>query len=101
MVDIIYITHDYFQESTTAMESFPLTHLPLVQNGRHFADNIFQCIFVNEKFCISIKISLKFVPNPDSKVHGANMGPTWVLLAPDGPHVVPMNLPIRDVSNWQ
>ena len=25
--------------------------------------------------------------NPDSKVHGANMGPTWVLLAPDGPHV--------------
>ena len=24
--------------------------------------------------------------NPDSKVHGDNMGPTWVLLAPDGPH---------------
>ena len=24
---------------------------------------------------------------PDSKVHRANMGPTWVLLAPDGPHV--------------
>ena len=23
---------------------------------------------------------------PDSKVHGANMGPTWVLSAPDGPH---------------
>ena len=32
---------------------------------------------------------------PDSKVHGANMGPTWVLLAPDGPHVAPMNLAIR------
>ena len=31
---------------------------------------------------------------PDSKVHGANMGPTWVLLAPDGPHIGPM-LPIR------
>ena len=29
---------------------------------------------------------------PDSKVHWANMGPTWVLLAPDGPHVAPMNL---------
>ena len=26
---------------------------------------------------------------PDSKVHGANMGPTWVLSAPDGPHVSP------------
>ena len=24
---------------------------------------------------------------PDSKVHAANMGPTWVLSAPDGPHV--------------
>ena len=31
---------------------------------------------------------------PDSKVHGANMGPTWVLSAPDGPHVDPMNLAI-------
>ena len=33
---------------------------------------------------------------PDSKVHGANTGPTWVLSAPDGPHVGPMNLAIRD-----
>ena len=32
---------------------------------------------------------------PDSKVHGANMGPTWVLSGPDGPHVGPMNLAIR------
>ena len=32
---------------------------------------------------------------PDSKVHGANMGPTWVLAAPVGPHVGPMNLAIR------
>ena len=23
---------------------------------------------------------------PDNKFHGANMGPTWVLTAPDGPH---------------
>ena len=32
------------------------------QNGRHFADDIFRCIFVNERFCISIQISLKFDP---------------------------------------
>ena len=32
---------------------------------------------------------------PDSKVHGANMGPTWVLSAPDGPHVGLMNFAIR------
>ena len=32
------------------------------QNGRHFADDIFKCIFVNENVWIPIKISLKFVP---------------------------------------
>ena len=32
--------------------------------------------------------------NPVSKVHGANMGPTWVLSVPDGPHDGPMNLAI-------
>ena len=31
------------------------------QNGCHFADDIFKCIFMNEKFCILIGISLKFV----------------------------------------
>ena len=32
------------------------------QNGRHFADDTFKLIFVNEKVGISIKMSLKFVP---------------------------------------
>ena len=32
---------------------------------------------------------------PDNKVHGANMGPTWVLSAPDKPLVGPMNLATR------
>ena len=35
---------------------------PSGQNGRHFTDDIFICIFVNESFYILIKISLKFVP---------------------------------------
>ena len=34
--------------------------------------------------------------NPGSNVLGANMGPTWVLSAPDGPHVGPMNLAIGE-----
>ena len=34
--------------------------------------------------------------NQDGKVHGANVGPTWVLAAPDGPHVGSMNLAIRE-----
>ena len=29
--------------------------------------------------------------NPDSKVHGTNMGPTWGRQDPGGPHVGPMN----------
>ena len=32
------------------------------QNGRHFADDIFKCIFLNENAWISLKFSLKFVP---------------------------------------
>ena len=32
---------------------------------------------------------------PDSNVHVAHMGPTWILSAPGGPHVGPMNLAIR------
>ena len=40
-----------------------LTNLPHRQNGRHFADDSFERIFLNEKFCISIRISLKVVLN--------------------------------------
>ena len=32
---------------------------------------------------------------PDSKAHGANMGPTRVLSAPGGPHVGSMKLAFR------
>ena len=34
---------------------------PPGQNGHHFADDIFRCIFLSENICIFIKISLKFV----------------------------------------
>ena len=34
----------------------------LGQNGRHFTDDIFKCIFLNEKVGFVINISLKFVP---------------------------------------
>ena len=32
------------------------------QNGCHFTDDIFRCIFVNDRFCILIEISLKCIP---------------------------------------
>ena len=37
---------------------------------------------------------------PDSKVYGANMGPTWGRQDPGGPHVGPMNFAIWGVSHY-
>ena len=48
---------------------------------------------------------------PDSKVHGANVGPIWGRQDPGGPHVGPMNfaiwagfstrkVDIRELINW-
>ena len=57
----------------------------------------YMCDF-NIRFSSSIcQRSSALTGDPDNKVHGANMGPTWVLSAPDGPHVGPMNLAIRGV----
>ena len=39
--------------------------------------------------------NLRYVLYPDGKVLGAQVGPTWVLWAPGGPHLGPMNLAIR------
>ena len=36
---------------------------------------------------------------PDSKVHGANMGPIWGRQDPGGPHVGPMNFAIWVMEN--
>ena len=46
----------------TPMESSGFNSPPPGQNGHYFAHGIFRCIFVNEKFFILMKISLKFVP---------------------------------------
>ena len=35
---------------------------------------------------------------PASKVHGANVGPSWVRQDPGGPHVGPMNFVIWDMA---
>ena len=35
-----------------------------------------------------------WIVSPDSKVHGANMGPIWGRQDPGGSHVGPMNLAI-------
>ena len=39
--------------------------------------------------------------NPDSKVHGTNMGSTWGWQDPGGPHVGPMNFAIWESLWWE
>ena len=46
-----------------ACRSLCITTMRPRQNGRHFPDGIFKCIFLNGNVQISIKILLKFVPN--------------------------------------
>ena len=40
---------------------FVVNQFPSVQNGRHFAEDILKCIFMNEQLRILIQILLKFV----------------------------------------
>ena len=47
---------------SSAASSVRLLPPTLGQDGHHFVDDIFRCIFLNEKFCIWVGISLKFVP---------------------------------------
>ena len=42
-----------------------------------------------EPLCLAIPAAIHI---PDSKVHGANMGPTWVMSVPDWPRVGPIHL---------
>ena len=54
------ISHIFLQNSIP--NNFPVNSSPPEQNDRHLADDILKCIFMNEKFCILIQISLMFVP---------------------------------------
>ena len=54
----IYPGHRFCRQTA----SYNLNTLRPRQDGRHFADDTFKLIFLNENVRISIKISLKFVP---------------------------------------
>ena len=53
---------------------------PPWQNGRHFAEDIFKCIFMNEKCCILIKIRRQAIiwPSADSLMHICGTRERWV-----------------------
>ena len=57
---VTYLTSNYYHRKVPHWGLSPSSS-PLGQNVRHFTDDIFRCIYMNEKFCVLIKISLKFV----------------------------------------
>ena len=64
---------------------FSVDALIFVHNSNYTDANIYLWTGIYNYF-------MSEIDNPDNKVCGANMGPTWVLSAPDGPQVGPINL---------
>ena len=62
MIHTLWLVSHPRREGIYGCEEIYINSSPPGPNGRYFADDIFRCIFVNENFCILIKISLKFVP---------------------------------------
>ena len=60
----IYPPHDnmYMVKYSSFVNRSVFNTLRPRENGRHFADDIFKCIFLNEYAWNSLRISLKFVP---------------------------------------
>ena len=66
-----------------------------------FADNISKCIFINEKFCISIRISLKFVPKGPIDNNPALVKIMAWCRTGDKPLSEPMLTQFTDTYMWQ
>ena len=64
---------------------------------RHFNIPPNKLIAISENGpCTPTPAPMKAVP--DSEVYGTNMGPTWVLSAPDGPRDGPVNFAPRGAN---
>ena len=80
------------QESSWTLASLVALQIYIVIKHKDVA--LF-AVCIKAMLLTGVHLSVKI---PDSKVHGANMGPIWVLSAPGGPHVGPMNLAIKDAN---
>ena len=71
------------------------SYVILVDEMSYQCKSVHKCDFhLSHEFSINVERA-KTPGYPDSKVHWVNMGPTWVLSAPDRPHAGPINLAIR------
>ena len=75
-----------------------VVHFILYAAEYAYVTNVFHDICQQFQLCI-VGVWLPVAPFsniPNSKVHGANMGPIWGRQDPGGPHVCPMNFAIWD-----
>ena len=52
-------------------------------------------------FIHAVGMTENCVKDPDNKVHGANMVPTWILSVPDGPMLAPWSLLSGELSRCE
>ena len=64
----VHLKITFLNLRTNSSGLIELTLILLMQNGFHFADDIFKCIFMNENVWALIKISLKFVQGSTLRV---------------------------------
>ena len=97
--------HEYHQSKTRVIYNLNMStsyqingHIKMHAYRTHYLSNLNFQQDTNLSSAKGLRKSLvQYIHNtPDSKVHGANMGATGVLLAQDGSHVGLMNLAIWD-----
>ena len=96
-IRVLCVPADMEQPNTSCLNT-----LRQRQNGRHFPDDIFRCIFLNENVWISINISLKFVlKGPINKIPALVQIMAWHHPR-DKPLSEPMmvSLPIHICVTW-
>ena len=81
------VTGGFSQTKANNAESVHSCHVVIMPQNMHVKQTLYHYLTENHNANFAI---------PDSKVHGAYMGPTWGWQDPGGPHVGPMNLAIRD-----
>ena len=99
------IRHHWFQYLLRSLFTLSKDLIVIMMTYIRHISYRFTCMISSTVFPVSFLLSVKekllciylwFLSRkyifPCSNVHGASMGPTWVLSAPDGPHVGPMNI---------
>ena len=76
-----------------AVRQRPITSTYVYNDTWHHIASLSQTLLIKGVPSV-LSIANTVVTTPDSKVHGANMGPIWGRQDPGGPHVGPMNLAI-------